>query len=216
MSATWSYSGTTININGSITPMGSFASPHTKLQVAIVEKTTTGNWTSNGETEFYYIQKKMLPDGYGKPVTIESGKAIGLTQSYKFSTDPNLNTVEEYSDLAVVAFIQDDGTKEVLFSGWLTYKPTGIDNPEDGDGLISLYPNPATDCMNMDIQLLYNDRLSVVVYNSLGEKVAENDYGNTSPGIITKSISTNGWARGLYRIKLNIGDKAYDYPVSVQ
>jgi hypothetical protein len=44
-----------------------------KLQIAIIEGKTTQNVGSNGETEFFHVLKKMVPNANGQSVTITNG-----------------------------------------------------------------------------------------------------------------------------------------------
>ena len=64
---------------------------------------------TNGETDFEYVFKKMLPSASGQalPATMTAGDT--LTFSYKWK----LANIYDYSQLACVAFIQNTTTKEV-------------------------------------------------------------------------------------------------------
>jgi hypothetical protein len=82
------------------------------LHIAVVEKTTTGNATSNGETEFKNVMMKMVPDANGTAVNATDGTQF----TERKSASLNGTNIEEYTDLEVVVFIQDDSTKFVLQS----------------------------------------------------------------------------------------------------
>jgi PKD repeat protein len=87
-----------------------------KLQVGITEKTVAyASPQPNGESVFYSITRKMLPDGHGTLFDIPApGETTELDLSY-VPTQEFLNLVNMDS-LRVVAFIQDDDTKEVYQS----------------------------------------------------------------------------------------------------
>ncbi len=87
-----------------------------KLQIGITEKTVAyASPQPNGESKFYSITRKMLPDGHGTLLTIPApGETIELDFSY-IPTAEFLNLVNMDS-LRVVAYIQDDDTKEVFQS----------------------------------------------------------------------------------------------------
>jgi len=80
-----------------------------KLRVAMVEyhifDDKAGN---NGETDFFWVARKMLPDHSGTTMT----QSAGEEKSYPLSTVIP-NTWDE-AQMYVVVFIQDDATKEVL------------------------------------------------------------------------------------------------------
>jgi hypothetical protein len=81
--------------------------------IAIIEKEII--WDSspgtNGETEFYHVMKKMLPSATGLSLanSYSVGETIMTSQSWN-----DLSTVYNPDELAVVAFIQNVDTKEVL------------------------------------------------------------------------------------------------------
>ncbi len=82
------------------------------LHIAVVEKTTTGNASSNGETEFHNVMMKMVPDANGTSINATDG----TTFTERKEASLNGTNIEEYSDLQVVVFIQDDTNKMVLQS----------------------------------------------------------------------------------------------------
>ena len=115
-----------IDIAYTITPDGITVTPtatctqdvsgNLKFHIAIVENeidfdTAPG---SNGETVFYNVMKKMLPTAAG--ASMESSYTVGdtytTTQSWTFAN------VYDVNQLGVVAFIQNDDTKEVLQAGF--------------------------------------------------------------------------------------------------
>ncbi len=89
----------------------------TKLRVALTEKrvefaSPPGN---NGERIFYSVCRKMLTDAFGSSFTIPApGDSTELDLLY-IPTNDFLQSVN-YDSLKVVAFIQDDDTKEVYQS----------------------------------------------------------------------------------------------------
>lgn len=95
----------------------------TRLYVAIFEYLTTNNIESNGETEFFHVMKKMLPDASGTVMpALAVGQTFNYTESYTFNgnyrlpnnaQDPINNaiehSVEEFDDLGVATWIQPSG-----------------------------------------------------------------------------------------------------------
>lgn len=83
-----------------------------KLRIAVIEKhikfdTAPG---TNGEKDFYNIMKKLLPNmgGTNLPNTFAIGDSLSFHESWIHEN------VYDLTDLAVVAFVQDDDNKEVL------------------------------------------------------------------------------------------------------
>lgn len=85
------------------------ALPKSTLRVVLVER--THNYASagtNGEKDFYYIARAMLPTNAGTPVTLAAGGNSSFTATYKL--DSTWNRDQMY----VVAFVQRDSTHDVL------------------------------------------------------------------------------------------------------
>ncbi len=66
---------------------------------------------SNGEKKFYYIVRDYLPSVDGQAINIKANN----DQDYTFSYTPNPALYQQF--IYVVAYIQDDATKEVLQAG---------------------------------------------------------------------------------------------------
>ena len=97
-----SIDGTTVSADINITPY--INASNFKLHAAVVERETTGNVATNGETSFKYVMMKMLPNASGTTVTFVDG------EDYSISFTQNLAStkVEEFDDLMLVVFIQND------------------------------------------------------------------------------------------------------------
>ncbi|MDY0081912.1 MAG: Omp28-related outer membrane protein [Ignavibacteriaceae bacterium] len=67
---------------------------------------------SNGETKFYDVMRKMLPDNQG-----ESLASINQTGTYTFQKQIAINSAWVQSNLNAVVFIQNKETKEVYQTG---------------------------------------------------------------------------------------------------
>lgn len=191
------------------------ASDNIRLHVAMLEQsvpisslsTPKANLIATGETDFEYVLKKMLPSAIGT--------ALNTTL---LPTDPPLNfTFTWYpdkaklydlpDDLAVVAFLQNEDTREILQSEIL--EPiadpplvTGLDLASFVDR-IGIYPNPADAEVKIilpapspkEIQLQMIDQMGRVVNRSTIEK------GKDSTDIDTKDM-----AAGIYMVLFGNGD----------
>jgi hypothetical protein len=98
--------GVTIN-----TP-AAFTGSNLKLHVLLVEKTITFASApgSNGETVFHHVVRKMLPGSAG--FDIQAAWTMAETQNYSFAI-PIPNYIYDHQELEIVAFVQNNSTKEV-------------------------------------------------------------------------------------------------------
>ncbi len=112
LKAFYNITGDSVFVSVEFTPFINF--DNASLLVAVVEDTTTGNASTNGETEFYHVLMKMLPDGHGTKINLTDS----LKQMFYFKQDMSGTNVEEMDDLSVVVFIQNDDNKEIMQSCW--------------------------------------------------------------------------------------------------
>jgi len=121
------FSNNVINVHVNITrdPTDITTFENTKLRIALTEKTVAfgsppGN---NGESVFFSVCRKMLPDGNGFEFTVPApGESIDLDFLYN-PTNEFLQSVN-FDSIRVAAFIQSDDTKEVYQSAMADLQPS--------------------------------------------------------------------------------------------
>ena len=134
LSASHALVGTALTVNVNTTPYltGSY-----KLYVAVVEKITTGNVASNGETQFKNVFMKMLPDANGTTISFVADTPV-FTQ-----LQANLTGlfIEDMNDLSIVVFVQNVASKAIMQA---TYAVNGLATTEFSKASkIKIYPNPS-------------------------------------------------------------------------
>ncbi|MGZ3882859.1 MAG: T9SS type A sorting domain-containing protein [Bacteroidia bacterium] len=70
----------------------------------------------------------------------------------------------------------------------------------------SMFPNPASNMLNLQITNDQAEPVSVEIVNSLGQPVKTLDLGNTK-GEVTSTVDLNGFAKGIYLVKTAVGNK---------
>lgn len=106
--------GNQVDVTVDITSSVGFNEPSAVLQIAIVENETFGNVTCSQVNSSLFMMKKLLPNENGTSLgQLNAGTTYTYTQSYTF---PASNTVEEFTDLSVVAFIQNNTSHTVYQS----------------------------------------------------------------------------------------------------
>jgi hypothetical protein len=162
------------------------------LQVAVVEKTTTGNTGGNGETSFEYVMMKMLPNASGTVLNCTLGNPI----TTNFTFDMSSTNVEEMTDLAVIAFVQNNSNKEVMQSITSTENSIGVD--EVNFKSASIYPNPVNNILNIN-----NAKgLTISLTDVLGRVVLSKN--NISSA---EQLNVSEFKSGTYFLKLSDGFK---------
>jgi thiol-disulfide isomerase/thioredoxin len=185
----------TVNVKATILPTMSLSAGLT-VHIAVVEKETTGNVSTNGEKKFHNVLMKMLPDGYGTTLdALTKDEPVNVEEEYDMST----TFVEEISDLRAVVFVQDDETMEVLQSEIVDVELYTDDVNDQNTSMANVYPNPFKGTLNLKnlegVSLLK-------ITDAIGNQVAVYPVNNKQ-----MSIPTNNFASGIYFVNLISNDK---------
>lgn len=190
------YSGNTITVPVSIMP---YVSGPFQLHVVVVEKTTTGNVSSNGETSFKHVMMKMLTSGAGSTVNFTAG----TTYTNTFTQDMSSTKVEEMSDLMVVVMVQELSSKEIFQAAESDIAMGITENSNDN---ITVYPIPA----NENITISNAQHSNIMLYDVLGNLViSANDIDNEY------RLNVSTLTKGTYILKIVNDDKISSRKITV-
>lgn len=207
--------GQKVTVSGNVTPVQGFSNAGLKLRIAVVETRTTKNARTNGETEFFNVMKKMLPDATGTAVSLAAGTAVNYTQSFTFPGSYRLpldgqagniinlsteNSVEEFGNLFAIVFLQDDNDKTVWQSA--STAPDGAMAVAEISELgLNLYPNPATSSFEVSFTgASSNGTVRIVDMN--GKEVMNKNINSLNGTINCETLSN-----GLYFVELTVDGK---------
>ena len=159
-------------VNYNITP---YISGSYVLHAAVIEKVTTNNVASNGETSFKHVMMKMVPNASGTTIACTAGTPL----SGQITASIASTFIEQASDLEVIVFIQNPTTKEILQSFTAT---NALSLEDNAIAKVKLYPNPASNSIQFanvqDATIVITDVTGKVVLQSAG--VDENSIINVS------------------------------------
>jgi hypothetical protein len=226
INAAMTITGKTCDINITMDPKDDITG-NLKLFTAIVEKKTTKNVGSNGETEFFWVMKKMVPDANGTALSnFTSGTSVTKTLNWTFKGNYRLpanakspidnateHSVEEFNDLIAVVWVQDYSKKDVIQSAFSSVT-IGMDEVERANLITAVYPNPAQDQVNINLNMEQTENVSVRIFNTLGQVVYNKNYGTMS-GANTLNIQLDNLSEGVYFVKIVVGDKMYTKPLQI-
>lgn len=200
------------NVTVQINKLANLAYPNLVLHLCVTESNIPYNW--QGQTEFNFVNRIMVPDMNGTTVDLMNSPLGVLNVPLTFAVDPAWQT----GNCEFVVFVQNIDTKEVL----QTHKVALIDLPEnpvsiDDPGTPSLqtallgnYPNPFNPNTTIRFSLKDNAPVSVEIYNHKGQKIKT--LVNEAKEAGTHSATWNGTdenglsvASGIYYFKMNSG-----------
>lgn len=184
LSATKNLVGNTMSVTVNTTP---YLTGNYRLYVAVVEKITTGNIATNGETSFKNVFMKMMPDANGTVLNctadtpISTGLSVDLTGTF----------IEEFTDLDIIVFVQDYATKEIMNSALASQQ---LSNDSFEVAKIKVFPNPSNGVFTIDTVL----STEVKVLDITGKNVY------TASNITNQSsINVSNLQKGVYFLKMN-------------
>ena len=169
-----------------------------RLFAAVVERRVQYA-APNGEDEHHNVFRKMLPGSDGESFSPASpGGSISFTYSYDFDSEWDL------TQIYVIAFVQDMGTKEVLNSGSTldVVATTAID--EELDQQISVFPNPASSTFQIAWEDVQASQMKAKLFSPAGQLVLAQS--SASPRQQMK-VDVSGISAGLYFLQVEAGDR---------
>jgi hypothetical protein len=188
LSATYLITSQTVDVDIIVDPLENVQSNNLVVHVAVVEETTYNNIKTNGETQFEHVVKKMLPNDNGTSISsLTVGQQSTLNLNYTFNGSYRLpldatnpinhateHSVEDFSNLMIVVWVQDVVTKEVHQSTYATLSSVipisfNCDNnvcvdPLDGTGAYSSLSQCDTACPPPLVVFELNNQNRISIY----------------------------------------------------
>jgi len=216
ISSYFTVTGQTVDITVSINPVGDFTNSLT-LYTAIYEIKTYNNVGSNGETEFGNVMKKMVPGSMGFALpTLQTGVSVVENFSHTFqgsyTLPPDANnpinhstqhSIEDFNNLGVVTWIQDDVTKEIVQSTVSVESFTNIEEKPTTN--LMVFPNPTENVATVAFEGLEGSDLKIDLYNLLGELVFTGNHTSAS-SFDYYNIDVTTLNNGIYNLVLTVGE----------
>ncbi|PZD77247.1 T9SS type A sorting domain-containing protein [Mesonia sp. K7] len=192
----------TVTVDVDITP---YLTGDYTIHAVLVEHETVNNISPtqpNGETEFESVMMKMIPDANGTTETFTAGTAVQkqLTASLAGTF------IEEWNDLQIVVFIQDNRTQTVLQSA---KQDTTLRTEQVAQDVFSIYPNPT----NNGLVFVDTKEVGTIeIYDTLGKLVLSS--ANLEIG--KNQISVENLTQGLYMARVTSNNKSYTAKLIVE
>jgi hypothetical protein len=169
----------------------------------IVEKSITdpSMLGANGDPEFVYVAKEMLPTAAGIKLTQDLAPQQTVTIEEVVWSNRNLITS---GNGAVVVFVQgiEGGNKNVYQAKVLdaSVEPDLVTGIETGYAAqVAIYPNPTRGQLNVQLPAAASQALPVSLIDNFGREVYTNQF---KTGEKNKVISTTEFANGIYILQL--------------
>lgn len=150
------------DVNITAEQLWDYSSTDLRLHLVLTESHIPDNWL--GMTEVNFVCRDMYPNQLGQELGLENN---GDSEDYNYEIEVPENYVIENCEL--VAFIQDNDTKEVLNA--VNIDLGQVVGVAEQDELYSkIYPNPASDRVTIQME---NNMKRVSIFSLNGQKVYE-------------------------------------------
>ncbi len=215
LEGTYGVNNKTVTAKARFSPL--FNAAGAKLYIAVLEKRTTANVKSNGETEFFDVMKKMLPNDAGTTVpTVTIGNWDSVTLNYTFNGNYRLSSdgttanrinhatehnIEEFTDLYVIAWIQGADKQVYQAANLTSLTPTGTEDFSNTIENINVYPNPTSDVLNIQLNMKNTDQI-MASFIDLNGNIIESKSVKMDAGKNSIQFKTSGLAAGTYHVIL--------------
>ena len=217
--AQYKLTGTYAQVGNSLTAKVKFSPLFTatgaKVYVAILEKSTVKNFKTNGETIFYQVAKKMLPSELGTTLpNVAVGNSDSLTMNYTFNGNYKLATdgtaanhinnaiehgIEDFKNLYVVAWIQGTDKQVYQAVNLTSLYPTGTTDFTATIKNVTVYPNPTSDKVNIELNMKESDMILASIVDLNGNMI-ETKSINTAIGQNKIEFNVSNLAQGIYNV----------------
>ena len=214
--------GNEITVDVTVDP---YVDLNAKLYIYLLEKhysSTNAASFSNGETDFYHIFRKMLPNINATSVSLTSGTQYSTQQSYTDTINPNLPAQGSFdfhagSELEVIAFVQ--GPDKTIYNAAISTGSTQLTGLKDysDNTAIGVYPNPATsDQLNVVVETKGTADGILTITDLKGALVMSESLGKLIAGTNKHVVNIQSLKTGMYNVNIMTNGHMHSARVVVQ
>ncbi|WP_066755815.1 T9SS-dependent choice-of-anchor J family protein [Crocinitomix algicola] len=153
---------------------------------------------------------QILGDAGSLPADISAG----TTESYTYTIPKGADWSSDW--LHFIGMLIDASTGEIINAGQTHLEYTGIENLDQNEFNISLYPNPANEIAQLKLTIEEESNVSVEIYNNIGEVVFVNQAQNLAGGEYIYTVDVNDFAPGIYVVRTTANETVKTVKLSVQ
>lgn len=170
-----------------------------------------------------HVQRRAFGGAWGSAAVIPATTADGgeYTKNYTFTIPAGVNTqrcklvafVHEYNSTANSGKNEVFNVVELPLNGSATQSSTpsvyvsGVADLQSSLSSVALYPNPASDLMNIEFNLSSDSYVGFEIYNMLGQSVYTVPQTNLAKGGFRVPVNTSTFENGVYFVVVKDGNK---------
>lgn len=165
---------------------------------------------------YYNFVARNLQGGFtGQAGSLPSTIPAGSTQTYAF---PSWTIPAGYNvdSMQVIVMLYNYTTGHIMNSASAPIWGGALSvNEQSSVNVINAYPNPANDNMNVNLNLVQNENVTIEMYSLTGELISSENMGDMSAGDHTVALNTANLADGMYIMTVRAGASVVTTRVTV-
>jgi len=170
-------------------------SPNVQLYTVVLESLVTAYTGLNQDTVFRNVVLDMLPHPGGSLLGNDWQNEDFVTKTYHWDY---AEYIEDIEDLVVVAFILDRDNFDIMHAVASYRNPeVGIRKPKQEARALSIYPNPATETLYVNLGGRATQQGSLLIIDVSGRIVMEQE---VKPGYAIHRLEISSLPQGMYMI----------------
>lgn len=187
----------TLQVSYSIRALSQMPSANYTLYIAVLENNLSYRVSSDSTELYQSVFRKFLPDAAG----INFKNAWLLDQTKQGNVVWDMNTIHDRNNIELVAFLQNQNTREVV---QVTSKKdflSSTNNPvSEVRNPFELYPNPAGNRVVIEFSEIQEKPVTIYFYSTTGTLALSKVL---SPGISSAELDLNKLPKGVYFVRFN-------------
>jgi hypothetical protein len=113
------------------------------------------------------------------------------------------------------SMLSNDDVRNDLIATTYDWFMNGVGFNEINTSEVSIYPNPVSSQLNINMDIENNSNVKVEMYDILGKIVYSQEFNNLQSGNQTIPVQTNQLKNGVYIVSVNNGQKVYKQEIII-
>ncbi len=201
-------SAQTLDINVSVLPLTNLTGKY-RVHVAVVERHYTNPANTVNMPDYYFVMRRMFPDGKGKAEyswSANTAKTYHYNQAFSINNPPAQGSFDFWGNPLmsdVIVFVQDSVTREILQSQLILPRSPLSVHETDFAQQVLCYPNPADNYLYFSFSNSKPIVCALQMTDASGRLMYQVEEHSFAAGVHQYAIPTGGFPKGLYFITLS-------------
>lgn len=167
------------------------------------------------DMKYHFVARTILPNFFGTagsiPATLTDNQVVSETFSYTIPAgyDP--------VEMRAIVMVVNGSTNAVVNADAEYLKNLAAVSVKEliSEGKVSVFPNPSSDNVNFEFELMEDAEVQVDLVNVMGQTVFSQDFGKLATGVNRNTIQVSNLTPGVYFANINIGGEVITTRVNV-